>query len=465
MDINNQYRPNLHYTAKEGWINDPNGFSVYKNQYHLFAQHNPHGTKWGPMHWAHAVSDDLIKWEHKEIALKPEEEYEQDLGCFSGSAIEIDGEHVLVYTACEGKIGEPCKQTQCIAIGDGEKYAKPEQNPVIKEEDLPPFVTLSDFRDPKIFMHEDEYFVLLGAMVHGKNIGTMLLYKSKDLIKWHYVGETLRANEDGLMGIVFECPDIFKLGDKYVILTSPINMPTQGDKYSNVSSAVYFVGDMNFETGKFTPEFYDEIDTGFDFYAPQTLQDKNGERIMIAWAQMWERNFITDQLDHGWAGSMTIPRKLFLNDKKLYQKPVDTLKNYQKNKYDSIDKGSNSAFRLNMEVDLALGTFFETELLKTEAGSFKIIYDRIQNTLIIDRSQSMYRLDKHPKEANVKNRRKIKLEKYAKLNLDIIVDKSVIEIFINDGRHSMTSNYYTCNGHSINCINTDYKYKLVKYDL
>ncbi len=465
MKTNELYRPKYHYTSEKGWINDPNGFSIYGDKYHLFAQHNPHDSKWGPMHWSHAVSDDLIKWEHKPIALTPTEIYEDELGCFSGTAIEENGKHIIMYTGCSGKIGETLTQTQCIAIGDGTTYEKIAQNPVLDGKDLPSFAKTTDFRDPKLFKIGEFYYALMGAMVTEKKIGTMLLYKSGDLINWEYVGEILRACENGLMGIVFECPDIFKLGDKYIILASPIDMPSQGDKYTNVSSAVYFVGDMDFNTGKFTADYYDEIDTGFDFYAPQSLEDKNGERIMIAWAQMWERNFVTDELNHGWAGAMSVPRILTLENKMLHQKPVKSLEKYHGKKYNNISKGDVDTFRLKINADISEGKQFEIELLKTLSGSFKISYDRITNQLIINRSQSLFRLDRHPKEKNVGNVRKIKLDSYIALNLDIIVDKSLIEIFINDGRFAMTSNYYKGKGKTENMLNTDYKVTVEKIDL
>ncbi len=465
MKVNELYKPKLHYTSEFGWINDPNGFSVYKDRYHLFAQHNPYDTKWGPMHWSHAVSDDLVKWDHKPIALAPTESYELDMGCFSGTAIEENGKHILMYTSCKGKVDGIFEQLQCIAVGDGENYEKLPENPVIKAHQLPDFVSSVDFRDPKLFKIDDEFFVLLGAKVIGKEIGTMLLYKSKNLTDWEYVGEVLRASENGEMGVVFECPDIFKLDNKYFILTSPINMPQQGDKYCNVSSAVYFVGDMDFNNAKFSTQTYDEIDFGFDFYAPQTLEKKNGDRIMIAWAQMWGRNMVTHELSHGWAGAMTIPRKLSYKNNRLYQEPVESLKNYHGTSYDGIDKGSEDSFRLKVSADLSDGENFEIELLKTGTGSFKIIYDKTEDKLIIDRKMSLFKLDNHEKEKYCDNTRKVYLGSENSLELDIIVDKSLIEIFINGGKYTMTSNYYKGKGKSENLIDTDYKISLEKIDL
>lgn len=463
--VNPMYRPLFHYTSEAGWINDPNGFSRYKGVYHLFAQHNPYDTKWGPMHWSHAISHDLITWEHQPIALVPEKDYEMDLGCFSGTAIEHEGKHILMYTGCKGQQGGRLQQEQCIAIGDGINYEKLPQNPVIGAKDLPNFVITHDFRDPKIFKREDMFYCLLGAQVVGENIGTMLLYKSQDLISWEYVGETLRAPKDGSMGIVFECPDFFRIGDKDVILTSPIEMPRQGYRYNNISSAIYFVGEMNFETGAFTVEYYDEIDGGFDFYAPQTLEDDNGDRILIAWAQMWHRNFVTDQLGHGWAGSMSLPRKLSLKDKRLYQEPIGALKNYHEEKTNKVEEGSQDLYHLEVKIDVESGNYFELDLLKTSSGSFKIIYDKEASKLMIDRSQSLFKLDRHKAEAGINNCRWIELKAIKNVKLDIVVDKSIVEVFINDGQYTMTSNYYIGNGEVSSCMNTNYKTSINKWNL
>lgn len=463
--VNPLYRPKLHYTSEAGWINDPNGFSKYKGQYHLFAQHNPYDTKWGPMHWSHATSTDLVTWVHQPVALAPEEDYEMDLGCFSGTGIEHDGKHILMYTGCKGPMGGPLEQEQCIAIGDGVHYEKIAQNPVIGARHLPDFVKVSDFRDPKIFKRDGRFYCLLGAQVFEEQVGTMLLYKSEDLINWEYVGETLRAPKDGSMGIVFECPDYFRIGDKDIILTSPIEMPRQGHRYNNLSSAIYFVGEMDWETGAFTVEHYDEIDGGFDFYAPQTLEDENGDRLLIAWAQMWKRNFVTDELGHGWAGSMTLPRKLELINNHLYQVPVQGVENYQGESANQVEVLSQEIYRLVVEIDLEKGSVFELELLKTNAGSFKISYNKISQEVRIDRGQSLFKLDRHRREAGINNCRRIPLEGNSQLKLDIIVDKSMVEVFINNGAYTMTSNYYRGSGEVTSAINTDYKVKISKWNL
>ena len=139
--IKEDERPDFHLSPRTGWMNDPNGFSYYKGQYHMFYQYYPYESKWGPMHWGHAVSDDLLHWEYRPAALAPDEAYDRD-GCFSGSAIELpDGRHLLMYTGVVkehlGNDDYQEVQTQCIAVGDGTDYEKYGQNPVLDEKDLP----------------------------------------------------------------------------------------------------------------------------------------------------------------------------------------------------------------------------------------------------------------------------------------------------------------------------------------
>ena len=462
--VNPMYRPLFHYSSEAGWINDPNGFSRFKGEYHLFAQHNPYDSKWGPMHWSHAKSHDLITWDHLPVALAPEESYECDLGCFSGTAIEHEGQHILMYTSCEGKIGEPVKQQQCLAIGDGVTYEKFSLNPVLTEKDLPDFVTLADFRDPKLIKRGNQFYVLIGAQVTALGVGTILMYQSTDLISWSYVGEVLRAPADGSMGIVFECPDLFKIDGKDIIVTSPINMPSEGDRFENISSVVYFVGEMNFETAQFTVEHFDELDGGFDFYAPQATETPDGKMALIGWAQMWERNFVTDQLGHGWAGSMSLPRELALQNNQLIQKPWPALVAYHGEKTTNITALNQRVYRLKIALELT-GTHVKLDLLKTSAGAFTLTYDVATGRLVINREQSLFKLDRHEMEKDVHNCRQLVLPLNQTLELDIVVDNSIIEVYVNGGTHVLTSVYYVGTTEVTSAIQTDCPYCLTKIEL
>ena len=133
--IDEKEKPLFHVTPETGWMNDPNGFSVYQGKVHLFYQFYPYKTEWGPMHWGHQVTEDLLKWEAYPVAMAPDQDYDH-IGCFSGSAVEADGKHVLLYTGVSQKDGKEI-QNQCIAIGDGKTYEKWQDNPVIKGDIMP----------------------------------------------------------------------------------------------------------------------------------------------------------------------------------------------------------------------------------------------------------------------------------------------------------------------------------------
>ncbi|MCM1146005.1 MAG: glycoside hydrolase family 32 protein, partial [Lachnoclostridium sp.] len=158
-EIAKEPRPAFHLSSRVGWMNDPNGFSYYNGEYHLFYQYHPYNSHWGPMHWGHAVSKDLLHWKYLPAALAPDADYDRD-GCFSGSALTLpDGRHLLLYTGVsketqpDGSMRDV--QRQCIAIGDGTDYEKYALNPVIDEKSLPENGSKYDFRDPKIWRKAD----------------------------------------------------------------------------------------------------------------------------------------------------------------------------------------------------------------------------------------------------------------------------------------------------------------------
>lgn len=306
------WRPTYHFAPPSGWINDPNGLIEWpprSGQYHLFYQHYPYAPKWGPMHWGHAVSTDLVRWKHLPIALAPTEPFElsdHGCGCFSGSAIDHQGELALLYTA--HATGRSPVETQCLATSrDGLTFTKHPANPVIPA--LPPDGS-NDFRDPKVWRHEGHYYCIVGTK--RDKIGKAVLYRSDDLVHWDYLG--VAAESDGTLGDMWECPDLFELDGKHVLLFSTgLGRPL----------SMYLVGHLDYATAKFTIESRGLIDHGPDFYAPQTFLDSAGRRIMIAWMQAWGATIPTEA--NAWSGAMTVARELHLANGKLLQLPAREL--------------------------------------------------------------------------------------------------------------------------------------------
>ena len=173
-------RPDFHLSSRAGWMNDPNGLSYYKGKYHMFYQYHPYDSHWGPMHWGHAVSKDLLHWEYLPVSLAPDADFDRD-GCFSGSAIVLpDGRHLLLYTGVsketqpDGSLRDI--QTQCVAIGDGVDYEKYTGNPVLARNDLPDGSSKFDFRDPKIWQRPDGSYRCVAGNCTMDGDGRILLF-------------------------------------------------------------------------------------------------------------------------------------------------------------------------------------------------------------------------------------------------------------------------------------------------
>lgn len=296
MEMDAQQRFRYHFEPEKGWMNDPNGLIFYRGQYHAFFQHYPYAPQWGQMHWGHAVSDDLLHWQELPIALYPDMWYEDEGGCFSGSAVEKDGRLYLFYTS----VSRELKQSQSVAYSDdGIHFTKYEGNPVIPNNPL----GYADFRDPKVSCIDGTWYMVVGS--GDETSGKVLLFTSEDLLKWEYAGILFEGKE---FAPCIECPDFFKLGQKYVLMFSKIGKPER--------SAWFLVGD--FVDGKLVNYTVSRPEWGIDFYAPQTfLHGKR--RIMIGWMYHWGK-----KAPEGCprAGALTIPRELTLEDDRIRTYPV-----------------------------------------------------------------------------------------------------------------------------------------------
>ena len=301
-------RPKFHITAPSNWINDPNGIIKFNGQYHVFYQHHPFGLTWGPMHWGHVVSDDLLHWKHLPIALTPGDEFDKD-GCFSGSSIVKDGRLYVFYTGfIFDEDPEKIIQQQCLAYSDdGVNFVK--AGLIIGKDNLPEGFASNDFRDPCVYLENDKYVMLVAARrIDGR--GNILRYESKDLLHWIYVSEILPNDSEGVM---IECPDYVQ--DLNLLTYCEQFQPVKGYLHHNIHSSFWKVGE--FVDNQFVSRKDGMIDYGFDFYAPQIIK---GDNVLIAWMDMWDRNNPSEK--YGFAGSLTIPRRVEVVDDELIQTPV-----------------------------------------------------------------------------------------------------------------------------------------------
>ena len=441
--------PLFHLTGGIGWINDPNGFSVYRGEIHLFFQYYPYATSWGPMHWGHVKTRDFIRWERLPAALAPDKDYDRD-GCFSGSAIELDdGRHLLMYTSVrrepqpDGSFRE--FQTQSLAFGDGLNYEKYIGNPVIDAKLLPPGGDTHDFRDPKIWRANGRFFAVMGNRCPDQ-CGAVLLYESDDALHWRLGGEV--AASHGHRGRMWECPDLFRLDGTDILVVSPQEMQPEEPEFIEGNTTLCLLGRFDRESRRLEWTHEQTLDYGLDFYAPQSLLLPDGRRVLIAWMQYWE--------SAGWCpeglpfyGQMTLPRELRVKDGRVFQQPVRELENYRGKKTEFRDLRLDGS----CELDEIRGRCLDMELLvrPEEQGSLAsftlhfasgsgydsfLRWDCARHTILVDRNRAGFppgiRCSREF-EAGVSD---------GALRLRLLLDRWSMELFVNDGERAASFTIY-----------------------
>lgn len=475
------YRPNYHFTPQKGWMNDPNGLFYLNGTYHLFFQYTPFQSvpDFGKMHWGHAISKDLIKWEE----LAPAIAYDEKGAIFSGSAVVDkdntsgfgDGKNVplvAIFTYHDMKkeqAGEIDAQSQAIAysLDNGKTWTKYSNNPVLKNPGI------KDFRDPKVFWDAKRKQWVMGLAVQDRQH----FYASKNLKDWTFLSEF--GKDVGGHGGVWECPDLFPIKvegtneEKWVLI---VNINPGGP--NGGSAAQYFVGDFDGKAFKmddiFTKQLEKEkvvwLDWGRDNYASVSFDNVPGnKRVIIGWMSNWDYspNVPTEK----WRGSSTIPREVTLKRTKegyiLKNNPVSQLKNYEGKTIRKeislvsdkklIGKGEIDLSKAVLDVDLKKMTQgVYTFALKNSLGE-RVIFgiDNNKQELFIDRTQS----GKTDFKGNFADRiSKAPLAKnYQNATFKIVLDKTSIEIFFNNGEKVMTEIFFPNESFSELSLSTDTK--------
>ncbi len=301
-------RPRSHPTPPANWLNDPNGLVHHDGTYHLFYQYNPGGPYHHAVHWGHAVSEDLVHWRDRPVAMAPDPTGPDRDGCWSGCAVAVDGDVYALYTG-----GRDGWQRPCLARATDDDLTAFEplaENPVI---DAPPaeLDLLSTpgepahFRDHCLVREDGRWHHLIGAGLQDLG-GAVVSYTGTDLTEWTYEGPTL-VTDDVEPGVVWECPELLRFPDGDLLHVSD---------YSHVR---YFIGEFDADASRFAPETSGTLDPGA-FYAPQSLSTPDGREVMFGWLR--EERSVSRQWDAGWAGAMSLPREVEVVDGELRQRPV-----------------------------------------------------------------------------------------------------------------------------------------------
>ncbi|KZL91561.1 glycoside hydrolase family 32 protein [Clostridium magnum] len=437
------YRLKYHIMPPVGLLNDPNGFVQINDEYHLFYQFHPFGTKHGLKYWAHVKSKDLVNWVECPIALAPSEWYETH-GCYSGSGINDNGVLTLIYTGNVKDENGNRETYQCLVTSeDGVNFKKYENNPVIYNQ---PEGYTRHFRDPKVWKKDEIWYMVIGAQTIN-NEGKVLLFKSVDLKDWSLVGDTAGSslNDLGYFGYMWECPDLFSLKGKDILIASPQGLESKGDLYNNIYQSGYFVGKLNYDSGRLIHGEFTELDRGFEFYAPQTTLDNKGRRILIAWMGLpEEENHPTTE--HGWIHTMTISRVLELVGDKIYQKPVEEFKSLRKNEmfYQDITIDNDVIELENINGDvLELLIEFQVEDAAEYGVKLRTSEDGSEETVLFyNRESKKFEFNREKSGRALSGVRRCQLEDRKILKLNIFMDRSSIEVFINDGEEVFSARVF-----------------------
>ena len=305
-------RPQFHLLPAKNWMNDPNGPIYWKGHYHMFFQYNPNAAVWGDMHWAHAVSDDMIHWRHLPIALAPTPGWDDADGCFTGSAVDDNGVATILYTGVKTVPPERAtlrdgvhnfREVVCLATSvDPQLRAWSKwKTPVIEPPQDP---RLTGFRDPFLWRDAGTWYLGVASGVR-KEGGNILLYRSKDLRGWEYLHPLASGkwNERDLVnpvdsGEMWECPDFFVLGTKHVLL------------YSTAGGVYWETGELDSKDLVFHSEKRGVLDYGA-YYAQKTQLDAHGNRVLWGW--ITEKRSDDELRAAAWAGCMALPRVLSIS--------------------------------------------------------------------------------------------------------------------------------------------------------
>lgn len=428
-------RPEIHFTPVRNWMNDPVGLIYYEGNYHLFYQYFPYEKRWGTMHWGHAVSKDLICWQHLPIALYPSR-LEDCNGCFSGSAAEDGGKMYLFYTGVRyDKMNrenihesENGLFTSCqigLVSQDGFTFDNHQKKLLIGAFTDPKLGSRVHTRDPKVWKDSNGWHMALGSQCEqqGKQVGQILFYQSMDGETWSFQNSCQMSGE-----VMVECPDLFQADGRWVLMASFMGRGT-GEQPEHISygGVVEFdpvSGELQADSSMLFP-----LDVGMDLYAAQSMKDEQGRNVMLAWVRM------PQALDgEPWIGMYTLPRVVSVSNGRL---------NYTV--HPLIRDRFTIACRPEQFVQEAVR--IEAELEENgniEIGGYQI--KRKGMLLLTDRTKVF------PKDA-VRWLRKTQTQLTdERCLLEIYVDHGILEIFVNGGEVVITQVVYD-RYHSFCCEN------------
>lgn len=449
-----KYKNNFHFDSPMGLINDPNGLSFYNGEYYIFFQWNPYGCEHNYKHWGYTKTKDFKNFKFPTVFISPDEVYDKN-GCYSGSSIVKDDNLNFIYTGNVKDMNGNRESYQClVTLSKNEEIKK--LGPIISS--IPKGYT-AHFRDPYVFKKEGTYYIIIGAQKESLK-GTAVMFSSKDFRNWDFLGEIKTEYKN--FGYMWECPSLFELGGDDILVFSPQGLEKEEYKYQNIYQSGYIKGKFDYKTLEFNHDDFKELDMGFDFYAPQVFKDEKGRTLLIGWMGLPESEDEHVSSKYGWMHSLTIPRKLELKNGRLYQTPIEEMKNFREEKIVSLknietnhlnlDNVKTNSYELVLELNRGESKEFEISFMENSNEYTLLKYNFDNGVFIIERFNN---------NLNKREERKFKLYVKNTLKLNMFVDKSAVEIYIQDGMEVVSLRVYNKEeGTGLNIKTKDSKLKI-----
>lgn len=428
------HRPRYHFLPPSGWMNDPNGFIQHQGVYHLFYQYNPDGAFHANIQWGHAAGRDLVRWEDRPVALTPTPGGPDAGGCWSGSAVNAGGAPLIFYSGVS-------PQTVCLATGSGDmdSWTKYVGNPIIVGPPAGYGGASSDFRDPYVWRESQWWYMVMGSRMDAVG-GAVLLYRSANLMDWEYrhpllVGDQ-SEDEPFWTGSVWECPNLFALDGRHVLIVS-----FQDHISGKLLYVGYYVGD--FVNERYTQESLNILEYGDTLYAPQVIVDERGRRVMMGWLR--EERDAAAQLAAGWSGVMSLPRVLSLGEDHLLRiQPLPELEQLQGKHFrlnrqvirpgetNVLGDVSGDCLELDLTLEPQGATAFGLCLFRSPDGEEQTILrcNVAAGTIAFDHYSRSDRESQATHPVHAAEVAPLPAER--PLRLRVFLDRSVIEVFVND---------------------------------
>lgn len=429
-------RLKFHLMPKTGWLNDPNGLCQFHGTYHIYYQYTPFEPTGELKLWGHYTTKDFVSFADEGPVLFPDSEFDAH-GVYSGSAF-VKGDTIHYFYTGNLKYFDrddydyihSGRGSNTIHVTSRDGYQFSEKELLMTTDDYPHDMSCH-VRDPKIIQKGDDYYMVQGARDENSR-GLILMFHSKDLTHWEYFDRIVPKEPFGYM---WECPDLFELDGQMMLITCPQGVEPEGINYQNVHQCTAAKIDYDFKNKSYEicdNKEFQQLDRGFDFYAPQTFEDAQGRRILIGWMGIPDADYSNPTVEHGWQHALTIPRELHIKDGRIIQKPIEEMKQMRKGELicSFSEKG-------RMQSNLKL---YEAEIRFKECTDAVIT---LKKGIHLSFGGGMLTLDLGNFGAG-RTSRSVALDELK--DLRIFADTTSLEIFVNGGEEVFTTRVYSSEG-------------------